>query len=222
MSSFLQTIKTKTKEVFEWLTYQAKSILEQFETWVRRIRYIDQVVNSSPSYHPEAVDIKLCADMKDSLAQLAPMDIVSYLESQTPEERGQFIEQKLLPKIAQLMGISYDELDWFHAEKAYCGFYQHEERKIAINMTYLYSDNRKLLTILVNTIVHECKHARQLAAIDGVDYGYSKGLIEEWRKNYNDYISSDENDEAYAKQPIEFDASMFANSIIDENIIFEN
>ena len=76
--------------------------------------------------------------------------------------------------------------------------------------------------MLLNTIIHECKHARQWAAVDGVDFGYSRELIEKWKRNFEDYISCRESDEGYAKQPVEFDASMFANTIYDENRIFQS
>lgn len=226
MSGIINKIKTKTKEAFEWLVSKAKAIFSRVETWIKRVRrhqsYIDEVLESTPIYTPEAPDIKLSEEIKARLNELVPTDMVEYLEHLSPEERGQFIEQRLLPEIASIMGIEYEEFEWFQAERGLCGFYNHSQKKIALNAIYLYSDSNKMLTMLLNTIIHECKHARQWAAVDGVDYGYSREQIEKWKRNFEDYISCRESDEGYAKQPVEFDASMFANTIYDENRIFQS
>ena len=119
------------------------------------------------------------------------------------------------------MSVTYDKLEWIEDDRL-CGFYNHSNKVIALNMVYISQDSEKLLTVLLNTILHECKHARQWAAVEGADFGYSQQQINEWKRNFDNYISPKESDEGYFKQPVEGDARGFANSIIDENMIFEN
>lgn len=85
---------------------------------------------------------------------------------------------------------------------------------IALNELYLASDNDYILRVFINTIIHECKHARQWDAVAGRNtHGYSDELILKWRINFQDYIAPEESDEGYVKQPVEWDASSFAENV---------
>ena len=183
---------------------------------------MDEVEESTSTYEPELVDVKLSEDLKYSLDKMVPSGLVAYMQKMTLEERTFFIEKKLLPLIASKMSIQYNSLEWFDNESNLCGYYDNSKKVIALNMAFLANDNEKLLTILLNTIIHECKHARQWAAVEGADFGYSQRQIAEWKRNFDDYISPRESDEGYFKQPVESDARGFANRIIDESVIFEN
>ena len=62
----------------------------------------------------------------------------------------------------------------------------------------------------VSTIVHELVHARQrLAVEDWINgksverYGYTEEYVQILADNFNNYITPDENPEAYSKQPVE-------------------
>ena len=225
MAGLISRIVNKTKELFQRLISKARAIIDSINSWVRRIKrhreYLISVEESTPTYEPEMVDIELAEDLRNSLDKLAPGGLVSYMQKMTPEERVLFVEKNLLPLIASKMSISYDKLEWFEDDRL-CGFYNHNNKVIALNMAYLAQNSEKLLTIILNTIIHECKHARQWAAVEGADFGYSQHQINEWKRNFDDYISPRESDEGYFKQPVEFDARGFADSVIDENVIFEN
>ena len=225
MAGLIRRIVNKTKELFERLISKARTIIDSSNSWVRRIKrhreYLISVEESTPTYEPEMVDIKLAEELKTSLDKLAPGGLVAYMQKMTPEERVRFIEKDILPLIASKMSVTYDKLEWIEDDRL-CGFYNHNNKVIALNMAYLAKNSEKLLTILVNTIIHECKHARQLEAVEGADFGYSQRQIAEWKQNFDDYISPRESDEGYFKQPVEFDARGFADRVIDENVIFEN
>lgn len=225
MAGFLYKLKEKTSQLFSKLASVAHSIISNIESWIARIRkhqdYLEGVLASTPTYNPTEVDLKIVEELRRSMSAMAPEGIVSYLSGMHIEERLHFIEENLLPTIATSMGISYCKVVWMETDERLCGYYCHGNREIALNAAYLVTDNPTLLTILVNTIVHECRHARQWAAVEGKDLGYSKQTIEEWKRNFADYISSDESDEGYVKQPVEYDAAMFANSVINENEIFD-
>ena len=226
MAGFIRRIVNKTKEVFERLIAKARSIIESIDAWIKRVNrhreYIEDVEVSTPTYEPEMVDVRLAEDLKRELEKMVPEGLVAHMQKMTPEERSSFIENILLPFIASKMSINIDRLEWIENDGRLCGYYNHTDNVIALNMAFLASDSEKLLTVLMNTIFHECKHARQWAAVEGADLGYSQHQINEWKRNFDDYISPRESDEGYYKQPVEEDARGFANSIIDENIIFGN
>lgn len=225
MAGFLYKLKEKTSQLFSKLASVAHSIINNIESWITRIRrhqdYLEGVLASTPTYNPTEVDLRLAEDLRRSMSIIAPEGIVSYLYEMPVEERARFIEETLLPMVANTLEISYSRVVWMETDERLCGYYCHGNREIALNAAYLVTNNPKLLTILVNTIVHECRHARQWAAVEGKDLGYSKQTIDEWKRNFADYISSDESDEGYVKQPVEYDAAMFANSVINENEIFD-
>lgn len=225
MTGFLYKLKEKTSQLFSKLATVAHSIISNIEAWIDRIRrhqyYLEGVIASTPTYHPTEVDLKIAEELRKSMSIMAPEGIISYLSEMPVEERARFIEDTLLPSIATSLEISYSKVVWMETDVRLCGYYCHRNREIALNAAYLVTNNSKLLTILVNTIIHECRHARQWAAVEGKDFGYSQQTVEEWRRNFADYISSDESDEGYVKQPVEHDAAMFANSVINENEIFD-
>lgn len=212
-------------EAFERLLLKAQEIINSLEEWAERSRrhsiYVTEVVQSTPTYTPEAVDMELAEELKQALKGIVDGDLAAHMQKMTAEERVQFIEQTILPLVASKMSINYNKLEWLEEESRLCGYYNRTREVIALNMAYVASNDYKLLTILLNTIIHECKHARQWAAVEGADFGYSQELINKWKRNIEDYISPRESDEGYVKQPLEFDATEFANSIIDERIIFE-
>lgn len=225
MAGLIRRIVNKTKELFERLISKARAIIDSINSWVKRVRkhkaYIREIEESAPTYEPEMVDIKLAEELKNSLDKLAPGGLIAYMQKMTPEERVRFIEKNILPLIASKMSVTYDKLEWFEDDRL-CGFYSHDSKVIALNIAFTATDSEKLLTVLINTIIHECKHARQWVAVEGANFGYSQQQIDKWKRNFDDYISSRESDEGYFKQPVEVDARGFADSIIDENVIFEN
>lgn len=226
MAGFIKTVVNKTKQVFERLASKARAIIGSINSWIKRINrhraYIGDIEASTPTYRPEMVDIQLAEDLKKALDIFGPDGLTAYMQRMAPEIRAQFIENSLLPLIADKMAIKYDRLEWIENDGRLCGYYSYSKKVIALNMAFIASDNEKLLTVLINTIIHECKHARQRAAVDGADLGYSPEQINEWKRNFDDYISPRESDEGYFKQPTEIDACGFANSVIDESIIFES
>lgn len=212
------TISRAISRVGEWLAEIACSLLQAIDSWVERIPA--ERVPLSTEYLPEEVDVRLSEKLKSLLAEHCPEGVVERMKRMSVSSRAEFVEHDLLPMIAAAMGVDYRELVWLESERL-CGYYNHEQRTIGLNIAYLNSDSDKLLTIFVNTILHECKHARQHAAVNGVDFGYSQDLVDLWRLNFSNYITPEESDEAYVMQPVEMDASGFANSVVSENIVFE-
>lgn len=92
------------------------------------------------------------------------------------------------------------------------GGYNPLTNKIELNSNYLEkSDCEDLL----NTILHESRHAFQNKCIDTPNSVTVKdNIIEVWKDNFDNYIRPDEDFEAYENQEIEKDANYFADSVM--------
>lgn len=224
MGSLLNTVKEKVCQGYEWLKAKAQAITGKIQSWVLRYRksrqafkkhrkYLNEVLDSKLEYAPEEVDIKLSENLKQRLSGTHGGQIAEYLKTLSFPDRKEYIEKELLPLIASEMGVSPQFLGWYQ-EGTTLGYYCEKKQGIAINEIYLADDNEFILRFIVNTIIHECKHAMQWDAVSGRHtHGYSTELIEKWKLNIQDYIRPHESDEGYLKQPVEWDASSFAESV---------
>lgn len=223
MLKIISYIGNKIVQGIDWLITKANQLIIQLDFWckkyIRHQKYISEIESITLDYQFEQVDINLINEVKKVLTFLAPDGIITKLKFMTIEQRVEYVSNILVPHIADIMGISYKKLVWIDNDSI-CGFYNYEDGFIALNPVYLATNDEKLLTIFVNTIIHECKHGRQFLAINGVELGYSKDLINKWKRNFEDYISPKESDEGYLKQPLEIDAFYFANQIIPDNKLF--
>lgn len=225
MANLLETIKTQVSKGVEWLKEKINAIseaiherLERYNEYREKLRrhqgYIDSVVlDSDTEYNPEQVDVELCERLKKLMASLEDGKLAEHLKSMSLEDRKRYFEKVLLPKIADAMDVKPEFLGWFRDEST-VGFYAEESKGIALNELFLTTDDEYVLNYIINTVIHECKHAMQWDAVSGRDtHGYSAQLIAQWKRNFDDYIQPRESDEGYVKQPVEWDASSFAESV---------
>lgn len=224
MGNLIQTIGGKLKEGYDWLKSKAQSICDKIQSWYERYEqyrdrlkhhqeYLEGVLDSTLEYNPEDVDIELREHLTMVLDELEGGNLFEHFKSLSFEKRKEYIEKTLLPLICKEMNISPDFLGWFQ-DNSTVGFYREADQGIALNELFLTSDNDFVLRTIINTVIHECKHAMQWDAVSGRNsHGYSQDLIEVWKQNFADYISPEESDEGYAKQPVEWDASSFAESV---------
>lgn len=224
MAKLFETIKTKVNQGVEWLKAKAKSISETIQGWVDRYKkyreslkrhqeYIDAILDGGLEYNPEDVDIQLREKLKQVVGRLEDGELAEHIKSLSFEERKVYFEKILLPMIASEMGVAPTFIGWFQDENT-IGFYSETHQGIALNELYLASDNEYVINFMINTVIHECKHAMQWDAVSGRNsHGYSEQLISIWKRNFEDYIEPRESDEGYVKQPVEWDASSFAESV---------
>lgn len=224
MGNLINTIGDKVRQSYEWLKSKAKSICDKIHTWYERYEryrerlkqhreYLDSVLDSSLEYTPENVDIELRDRLAEVLGKIEGGKLFEYIKSLSFEERKEYFEKTLLPLICKEMKVSPRFLGWFQ-DNATVGFYKEADQGIALNELFLTTDNDYVLRTIINTVIHECKHAMQWDAVSGRNaHGYSQELIEIWKRNFEDYISPEESDEGYVKQPVEWDASAFAESV---------
>ena len=224
MANLIVTIGSKIKKGYEWLKAKAKSICDKVNAWYERYKqyrdrlkrhreYVDSVLDSSLDYSPEKTDIDLRERLTKVLGEIEGGKLFEHIKSLSFEKRKEYFEKTLLPLICKERNVTPDFIGWFQDNNT-VGFYRESDHGIALNELFLTTDNDYVLRTIINTVIHECKHAMQWDAVSGRDtHGYSQNLINIWTCNFNDYISPEESDEGYVKQPVEWDASSFAESV---------
>jgi hypothetical protein len=93
------------------------------------------------------------------------------------------------------------------------GYFNEKTNSIAYNVDILATDDSERLYEMVNTVIHECRHAFQFKAISTPGF---KDIIPyetliAWANNWQNYIQAEMDLEGYFKQPIEYDARNFAD-----------
>ena len=98
------------------------------------------------------------------------------------------------------------------------GAYNPETNTITLNSRLLETDNPNEL---MNTILHESRHAYQYYAIEHPDkVTVCEETIAEWKDNFEYYIRPEWDFEAYVSQPVEADANDFANKVMSGGYSF--
>ncbi len=92
------------------------------------------------------------------------------------------------------------------------GGYNPDHNIITLNSNYLESPNSE---DLLDTILHETRHAFQQKAIeDPSSVSVNAEILNSWRDNFENYIPPEFDFEAYTNQPVEVDANNFANEVM--------
>lgn len=154
-----------------------------------------------------------------------PIGVVATVVNSNSENRKKKIEE-LVPKAAQALGIKNPpKLEFFVPDRieqmnSLCGGYLHKENTLRLNLAMIVSKDPELFREQVSTVFHELVHARQVEAVSALangnpyeDYGYSVDYLQVLDDNILNYITSNENLEAYTKQPMEAEAYWFEEQI---------
>lgn len=130
-------------------------------------------------------------------------------------ERRCEIASNFYDGIKKNMGI--DAELYFAPKPAYqLGGYNHLTNRIELNSKYL---EKADCEDLLNTILHESRHAFQNKCINTPESVTVKdNIIDVWNDNFDNYISPNEDFEAYENQEIEKDANYFADSVMKKGI----
>lgn len=220
----LEQIKNAINTLTASIKEAVREIVERYDKWRELLHqkaehhaYIDEVTQIAIPYHAEKVDKILAAECKLLIKRFFSHGVEKTLLELNVEERTKLIE-KFINEVAKLMKIKIQDVKFFTSQQAgngYCGFYDHNDRLLAMNIDHIACDRPEIMRDVINTILHECKHSRQyFAIVEGVDYGYSKELLQSWYQNRQNYITPQECDEAYRKQPLENDSFGWADGII--------
>jgi hypothetical protein len=113
--------------------------------------------------------------------------------------------------VKETMGIDA-ELSFANKPENVCGGYNPSTNSIELNARYLENPDCKEL---MNTILHESRHAFQQKCIDNPSsVTIKENVIDVWADNMRNYIPPGLDFEAYENQEIEKDANYFADSVM--------
>ena len=135
----------------------------------------------------------------------------------SPEEREQILES-FMQKLAEIFGVTVSsEIIFDSLGEDTRGMYSHGNRTVYINKDYL---KKKDSYEIMQTMIHEMRHAYQHAAVDNPDsYNVSEETIKQWSENFKpENYKSTKNGytfEEYVSQPVEYDAKNFAKQKSD-------
>lgn len=114
-------------------------------------------------------------------------------------------------EVKKSMGINAD-ISFADMPSNKLGGYDPVTNSIELNRSYLEYDD---CSDLLNTILHESRHAFQAKCITSPDsVTVNKKIIDVWGYNFDHYIKPEFDHEAYENQEIEKDANYFADSVM--------
>ena len=203
------------EEAFRWGKEKCYEIKGKIDRW--------QTEGGTPPVDPVPPEIKTSYEpkikrTKDKIEEIFPAGIKEECTKLTPEERknkvlemaevtSQILEIENPPEI--VFGVPENEEDVWRSY----GSYNHNQNTLTLNLAMIVTEEPKLFQEQISTVFHEMVHARQLRAIDALrqgvscdNMGYTNDWIESLAINWINYISPNENYEAYTKQPIEAEA----------------
>jgi hypothetical protein len=91
------------------------------------------------------------------------------------------------------------------------GEYDPAQHSIHINSDLVSNDDPRQA---VDTLAHESRHAFQYHAINNPGAHFDDAKVEAWRQNFSDYKEPGDDFEAYWNQPVEVDARLYADSVV--------
>lgn len=135
---------------------------------------------------------------------------VLYKESGIADRLGLVLD--FYGQVKEVMGINA-ELNFVPMSGKTLGSFNPATNCIELNIGHLETPDCK---DLLNTVLHESRHAFQYRAIEHpASVSVNPELIDIWKNNFNHYITSGLDYEAYYNQPVEADAYAFADDILN-------
>lgn len=132
-------------------------------------------------------------------------------------EQRKDILRNYLAELSKIYGVKVSsDINFRHLGPTTRGQYSNGSKQVTINEDYL---SRADSYQIMQTMIHEMRHAYQYAAVEDPDsYNVSAETIEQWKNNFapGNYYSGDDYSR-YVSQPVEYDAKNFAKQYSDLN-----
>ena len=121
----------------------------------------------------------------------------------------------ILEEMARLYNVPIKGAEFTQMADGICGVYCHSERVIRVNVKYLMCNDRAVLLDVLDTIVHELRHAVQWSMIDGnATWNASDERRQAFARNFRNYVRPNRDIRGYQLQPVERDATTFAAMVL--------
>ena len=150
--------------------------------------------------------------IEDNLGE-QPVDALLTLNA---EDRVKAVGE-VLEELSRLYGVDIKGAEFTNAlPNNVAGAYYHQEHMIRINVNALLSNDRAVLLDVLDTVVHELRHAVQWSMIEGKNsvWEASEAHRQALARNFAHYVRYDRDVRGYQMQLVERDAVTFAATVM--------
>lgn len=154
---------------------------------------------------------------KDILHEEFPEGIEAKTRSLSIDEREELF-RTLVGKFSGAYGVDISDIRFLPATEIgeyTFGYYNSELNFIAFNRDFLQSNDPAVIKEMINTILHEMRHAYQFKVITNTGIG-SEEQRRTWALNMANYIPAEVDFALYQLQAVENDARAFAELILKD------
>lgn len=163
-------------------------------------------------------DIEQISQISDCLSEVDEIRYENWVELSL--EDRQIVLQDLEYRIAEIEHREPCELNFRVMEEGNMGAFSPETKDITINSRYVISSDFQDYKEVLDTLIHEGRHAYQDYNIAIREVHGDTNTTNEWSCNFDNYVSPNWDFQAYFKQPVEQDAREFAEDVLSQ--YFEN
>ena len=198
---------------------------------VSGIRYLFEQWGNRNTQTPESVKSEMTEtdeskmdDTKNLIHEKFGDDVVKTFGEMSNMERVTAIDD-FAEALKELYGLDDISVDITVDELQTCGYYNWKDKKAVFNISLLMCDkNHEKFSYCVrevlDTIVHELRHAVQHRAMNDPDFrekwGIEESRAKKWEENKDNYISPGVDLRRYSSQPMEADAFTFAGQVMED------
>lgn len=156
-------------------------------------------------------DLEMCEKTGQTIREIFGDDVYERVEDASYSERIALAEE-MVQKLTEVYGLELEPCRLFvDSNETNCGGYEIKERRINLNIAAMFSEDEAQVYELLDTIVHELRHAVQWEAVRTADFWNMDGETRDrWRENFMNYVSPGQDINGYIHQPVEEDARTFA------------
>ncbi len=166
-------------------------------------------------------DLKMCEKTREIIDEVFEGDIFEAVSDASYSERIAYAEN-LIQRLTGEYGLNLENCSLYvDSNVDNCGGFIIRENRIKLNVAALFSEDKDQTCELINTIVHELRHAVQWSAVKSEEFAAQWDISEEtrekWKQNFLNYITPQQDLHAYTFQPVEDDARTFAFRSLKES-----
>lgn len=182
---------------------------------------IDSVKDLIETKYLEAPgDLEQICQVSDCLSEVDEIRYENWVK--LPYEDRQIVLQNLEYRIAEIEHREPCQLNFSVMEERMYGEFSPTTKDITINGRYVISSDFQDYKEVVDTLIHEGRHAYQDYNIAIREVHSDSNITNEWAYNFDNYISPSWDFQAYFEQPVEKDAREFAEDVLSqylENVV---
>lgn len=176
---------------------------------------IDPLKDQIDSKYLEAPgDIEQISQISDFLTEIDEIKYENWIE--LAYEDRQVVLQELEYHIAEIEHREPCQLNFRVMDEGNLGAFSPESKDITINSRYVISCDFHDYKEMLDTLIHEGRHAYQDYNIATREVHSDGNITNEWSYNFDNYISPNWDFQAYYTQPVEQDAREFAEDVLSQ------